>query len=85
MGVRKTRRYCPEDDAMVLAEQQTPNHILHLLLTLVTVGVWIIVWLLVSLPRPALCPHCGAVTKARPPRGWRPRRTGQEDYQGHRP
>ena len=31
-----------------MAERNTPNHILHLLLTLVTAGLWILVWLFVS-------------------------------------
>ncbi|SMQ65854.1 hypothetical protein SAMN06295905_1333 [Devosia lucknowensis] len=39
MGVRKKRRYCPEDDRMVLAEKETPNHLLHLVLSVVTLGV----------------------------------------------
>jgi len=72
MGIEKSRRYCPDDDAMVLAERQTPNDILHLLLTLVTVGLWLPVWVLVSVfGRTAYrCPHCGEKTKARPPWRW---------------
>ncbi len=29
--------------------QERPNHILHLLLSVVTVGVWLPVWFLISL------------------------------------
>jgi hypothetical protein len=37
-----------------------PNHILHLLLSVVTAGLWIIVWLLVGLKeKKATCTVCG--------------------------
>ena len=39
---------------------ERPNHVLHLLLTVFTFGVWIIVWLLVGLSeRRATCTVCG--------------------------
>lgn len=75
MGTAKLRRYCPEDDQMVLAEKQTPNHILHLLLSLVTAGLWIVVWILVTIGAHLgayRCPHCGAKTRHKAPRGWKP-------------
>jgi len=49
MGIAKMRRWCPEDGHNVLAERRTPNHILHLLLSLFTGGIWLFVWLFVSL------------------------------------
>jgi hypothetical protein len=63
MGTQKTRRYC-EDHGKVLAERQTPNHVLHLLLAVVTVGFWIPVWILLSLfgNSPWRCPYCGERT-----------------------
>jgi hypothetical protein len=71
MAVHKERQYCPEDDAMVLAERQAPNHILHLLLTVFTAGLWLIAWLLVVATAPPFrCPRCGARTSRHPPRGW---------------
>jgi|GEM_PF-1478161 hypothetical protein len=87
MGISKLRRYCPEDDRMVLAEKQTPNHILHLILSLVTAGLWIIVWVLVALLNDFnayRCPHCGGKTRHKPPRGWKkpPRREVYEDEAG---
>lgn len=66
---------------MVLAEKQTPNHILHLLLAVVTVGFWIPIWLIVIVGSDLgayRCPHCGGKTKASAPWGWRPRR--RRDY-----
>lgn len=49
---------------MVLAERQTPNHVLHLLLSVVTVGFWIPIWMLVSVFGSGAykCPNCGART-----------------------
>lgn len=77
MGIHKTRRYCPEDDRMVLAEKQTPNHLLHLVLSIVTAGIWIIVWVVLAIGSDFgayKCPHCGAKTRSRAPRGWKPQR-----------
>lgn len=51
---------------MVLAERETPNHVLHLLLSVLTLGLWLFVWLAQSIyPRPFLCPICGGKTKRR--------------------
>jgi len=37
------------------------NHVLHLLLTVFTAGIWLLVWLLVSLgEKKATCTVCGA-------------------------
>lgn len=49
---------------MVLAEKQTPNHVLHLLLSVVTAGIWVPVWILLILfgGGPYKCPSCGART-----------------------
>ena len=65
MGTQKTRRYC-DDHGSVLAERQTPNHVLHLLLAVVTVGFWIPVWILVAVfgNSPWRCPHCGERTSS---------------------
>ncbi len=35
-----------ETSAILVEEAEKPNHILHLLMCLVTVGLWIFVWLL---------------------------------------
>lgn len=65
MGVVKKQRYCPTEDRLVLGERKTPNHILHLLLTVLTAGAWLIVWLiLMLLHRPYKCPSCGGKTSS---------------------
>lgn len=49
---------------MVLAEAASPNHILHLLLSIVTLGVWLLVWLILAAqPKTFRCTSCGAVTR----------------------
>lgn len=64
MGIQKKRMFCEEEVAMVLAERQTPNHILHLLLSVITAGFWIPIWILVALLGSGAyrCPRCGAKT-----------------------
>lgn len=61
MGIQKAQRYCRNDNRLVLAERQTPSRILHLLLTLVTAGLWLVVWVPLELFAPAAyrCPACG--------------------------
>ena len=38
-----------DDFSAVLVWGKKPNHILHLLLSLVTFGIWIIIWILVAM------------------------------------
>jgi len=58
---------------MVLAEKQTPNNVLHLLLSVVTAGLWIPIWILLLIFGGSAyrCPHCGAKTKSYVPRKYR--------------
>jgi hypothetical protein len=64
MGIVQAQRYCPTCNRLVLANKRTPNHILHLLLTVLLLGAWAIVWLIVALTsnKPYLCTTCGSVT-----------------------
>jgi hypothetical protein len=51
-------------------ERKGINHVLHLLLTLVTFGLWIFVWLLTPLLRqPWHCTRCGSLDVET--RGWK--------------
>jgi hypothetical protein len=45
----RTGRYCSYCDAMVTATQRQPNHILHLLLAVFTLGLWLPVWLFIAI------------------------------------
>lgn len=65
MGTKKARQFCPEEKRLVLGEKQTPNHMLHLLLSVVTGGAWLGVWLLIAMFGGGRyrCPSCGALTR----------------------
>jgi len=73
MGISKKRMFCEEDMAMVLAERKTPNHVLHLLLSLLTAGLWIPVWLVLTLVAAGAyrCPKCGGKTLSYIPKKYR--------------
>jgi DNA-directed RNA polymerase subunit RPC12/RpoP len=44
MGFQETSGYCSHCDKDVLCRAQTPNHVLHLILSIVTGGTWLIIW-----------------------------------------
>ncbi len=67
--VKETKRlYCKNCQTNVRAERmkKTPNHILHLLLSIFTAGLWLPVWLLIILNfdtnplRGFTCSECGS-------------------------
>ena len=41
--------YCKNCKKSTVQIKQRPNHILHLLLSVVTVGIWLIVWFFIAL------------------------------------
>lgn len=56
------------DTTAVLLHGRRPNHLLHALLTLITFGIWLIVWLALALiAKPArvllTVDHCGNLTR----------------------
>ncbi len=62
MGIEEWQTYCPNCGAIVLGRRETPNHVIHLLITLFTCGLWVIPWGLLAWGasnRPFLCPACG--------------------------
>lgn len=60
MATIQTMRRCRRCKANTMHLEQKPNHILHLLLTVFTAGIWLIMWLLISMfsgsPK---CTQCG--------------------------
>lgn len=53
--------YCKHCKEQVRVFRRAPNHILHLILTLLTFGLWIIVWLGVSVSFGGWrCCRCGS-------------------------
>lgn len=60
MGYQETSKYCKRCVKQVLARRKGTNHILHLLLSIVTGGIWIIVWILCSIKIGGWrCSQCG--------------------------
>jgi hypothetical protein len=70
MGQKQTQKYCKYCEDYVLATRRETNHILHLLLTLITGGIWFIIWIIVAMNTDKWrCTQCGSiVTTSRPPR-----------------
>jgi hypothetical protein len=48
MAFEESSKFCKRCGRQVLVRRQSTNHILHLLLTLVTMGFWIPIWILCS-------------------------------------
>ena len=60
MSIQQTQGFCKTCNENVLATRQGRNHILHLLLSLVTGGLWLIVWIMLAITsKPWLCSKCG--------------------------
>lgn len=67
MGTRHAPGYCHHCGRTVLAVANTPSHVLHLLLSVVTAGLWIPVWIVIALATDSRgrCPDCGNTTEYR--------------------
>ncbi len=65
MSVDYSQKYCPHCKEYVLAVRKGTNHILHLLLTIVTCGAWIIIWILCAIKIGGWrCPKCGSPVRS---------------------
>lgn len=60
---------CKTCNKRTLHVQTTPNHVLHLLLSVVTIGLWLIVWLLITVFKDDSwrCSECGTAASGA---GW---------------
>lgn len=62
MGTEYVRGYCPNCQENVLGVRKGTNHVLHLLLSIITFGIWIIIWILVSIKIGGWrCSVCGGI------------------------
>jgi len=62
MGKITTRRHCKTCGQKRLFEKEKQNNLLHLILSLVTVGIWLPVWILIAVLgafKPYRCTVCG--------------------------
>ena len=61
MSIQHSQKFCDRCNEYVLAERNGPNHILHLLLSIITGGLWIIVWIMQSVQVGGWkCSKCGS-------------------------
>lgn len=59
MGQKQSSKFCKHCGEQVMVVRQGPNHVLHLILTLIT-GVWVFVWLWLAIfSGPWRCTKCG--------------------------
>jgi hypothetical protein len=60
MEMKQFMRPCKVCAKATMHIQSKPNHVLHLLLTIFTLGVWLIIWILVGLLQgKPQCTVCG--------------------------
>lgn len=59
--------YCNVCEVKTIHDSKKTNHILHLLLSIITAGIWLIVWLLIAdqNSHKRVCNKCGLETSAR--------------------
>lgn len=57
---KQAGKFCHHCERKVMATAETPNHVLHLLLTLFTMGLWVIPWIIIAASTGAYrCTKCG--------------------------
>ena len=60
MGQHEATGFCKSCDRQVMIHRRSPNHVLHLLLTLLTGGLWLFIWILASIRIGGWrCSQCG--------------------------
>ena len=62
MGYKQTNKFCRQCGTGVLAAGRTPSHVLHLVLTVLSVGLWLPIWILLALFSTGgyRCSNCGS-------------------------
>ncbi len=60
MATQQLMAHCSSCDRKTVHLRNRPNHILHLLLSIMTGGIWILVWLMANVfQRGPSCTECG--------------------------
>jgi hypothetical protein len=59
MPTSQLMKNCVECKKKTLHIQEVPNNVLHLILSIITVGLWLIVWLLFIDKKDPQCTVCG--------------------------
>ena len=61
MSQKQTSRFCSHCQDRRLAVGRAPNHLLHFFLSLFTFGLWLVVWIVVSVTvENYRCTKCGS-------------------------
>ncbi|OOY19713.1 hypothetical protein BMI86_13885 [Thioclava sp. DLFJ5-1] len=82
-------KYCPTCGAKTLHIQQRPNYLLHVVLTVLTAGLWLVPWLLFIGPSTPQCTACGGPDTigdlvAQPGKVLENSRNAREAYEAHK-
>jgi hypothetical protein len=62
VGVEEWQTWCPNCQRPVLGRRDTPNHILHFLISFFTCGLWVVAWIILAVSAtraPYRCSICG--------------------------
>lgn len=60
MAIQEATGFCKGCNKQMLIRRKGTNHILHFLLTIFTVGLWLIIWILASIKIGGWrCSQCG--------------------------
>ncbi len=61
MATNQTMKYCKACKSKTMHVQPSTSHILHLLLSIITSGIWIVIWIIIAMNNSskAQCTQCG--------------------------
>ena len=61
MAVQEKSGFCSVCDKQVMVRREGTNHVLHLILSVLTAGLWIIIWILAAIKIGGWrCTQCGS-------------------------
>jgi hypothetical protein len=63
MSTKQASKFCDVCEQQSLFQKPRINHVLHLILSIVTFGLWLVVWAILGLvnsAKPVRCVHCGS-------------------------
>lgn len=58
--------YCSYCRRRVRCQKKVPAHLVHAIMTVLTAGIWLLVWICLcfaNLPTPYRCDKCGSIVK----------------------
>jgi len=61
MATKQEMQHCRTSNKVTLHIGKKPSHLLHLILSILTSGIWLIIWLFIALSSwdPMRCTDCG--------------------------